>query len=589
MISNETEKLVANLIGLYIREHRIVVCDGWLNNLIDSAEEESQNKILLEIGKYSNDLTIYDIIYYFSNIFSKDKKIENGIVYTPESITDLMIDYLINREISSPLYAIDPAMGGGIFLVKLASKLSENYGISFSTIVEEYIYGIDILEENLMMARAAITILCLEYDKKYPRVLNLLKFDSLDLTNDNLLVNFRRNKFDLVITNPPYVRAKNINAEERGKLSRFSKTVFGVPDLYVPFFEIGMNILIDGGIGAYITPNTFLRSLNGKKLRSFLENESQEVRLINFENEQVFDGIQHYSTITIFKKENKDIEKPKIRKYLPVKDVSKHSNEQDWKEFVVGDIWTTTDSESQDLIKKVEGKFTQKLGDLVFQNGIATQRNNIYSFSVEKEDSKFYYFSKNDEKYCVEKEITRPFILPNNQKRDDNLRIIYPYHFNPNKNIIAPIDEEEMELNFPETLNYLRVHKEELDQRKSDKNLKFWYLYGRSQGLKQYGKRLYIPYIAKKVHTSLSTRDNEVFAAGYAIFDDSSEYLKKISKIIESNLFSLYISKVSKPYSNGFFSTAKSMISKFSIPSKSEFEKIDLDEIDEKFIEKLYE
>lgn len=130
--------------------------------------------------------------------------------------------------------------------------------------------------------------------------------------------------------------------------------------------------------------------------------------------------------------------------------------------------------------------------------------------------------------------------------------------------------------NYPFCLEYLKTFKDELNVRKSDKNMKYWYLYGRSQGLKQYGPRLYIPYMANRVTTSLSTSNDEVFAAGYAIFSSNLLLLSTISKILESKLFSFYISKVSKPYSSGYFSTAKNMIKNLSIPDIKEISNLDV-------------
>ncbi|GEQ61664.1 hypothetical protein VL4N_06490 [Vagococcus lutrae] len=121
---------------------------------------------------------------------------------------------------------------------------------------------------------------------------------------------------------------------------------------------------------------------------------------------------------------------------------------------------------------------------------------------------------------------------------------------------------------------YLASYSYDLKKRAVDKNIPAWYAYGRSQGLNDRGLRLYLPYIASKVHTSLSREVDEMFAAGYAIYNDNKEYLSFLSEILSSDLFAYYISMVSKPYSQGYYSTAKSQVKKFSVPSELEYERI---------------
>ena len=324
--------------------------------------------------------------------------------------------------------------------------------------------------------------------------------------------------------------------------------------------------------------------MNGKKLREYLGKNSSEISIINFDGLPIFNEIQHYFSITIFKK---DIYKVTETIYRYLKTDYKDSNKI-WQDFSGINEWRTIGVDDSNIIKSLEERFSKSIGDLKFQNGIATQRNKIYSFDISTEDDSYFYFNNNNNRVKIERGITRPFILPNKQIKSQNLRIIFPYKFDNKSQKFVSISEREFIEKYPFTYNYLNEYKSELVNRKHDKSMPNWFSYGRSQGINQYGKRLYLPYMANKVYTSISKFDNEVFAAGYAIFDESEDYLIKLSRIIESNIFSYYLKKVSKPYSNNYYSTAKNMIKNFSIPSKEDLQNVKADDMTENFIGNLY-
>jgi len=78
--------------------------------------------------------------------------------------------------------------------------------------------------------------------------------------------------FDVVIANPPYIDSENMvknMSEERNKIAQNYQTASGNWDLYIPFFELGFNLLSDKGNLCFITPNKWLSVKYGEKLRKF--------------------------------------------------------------------------------------------------------------------------------------------------------------------------------------------------------------------------------------------------------------------------------------------------------------------------------
>ena len=92
-----------------------------------------------------------------------------------------------------------------------------------------------------------------------------------------------------MVGNPPYVRSKHLEKETQNLMSKWEVTKSGNSDLYIPFFEIALKYLKDKtGILGYITVNTFKRSLNARKLRSYLNSNRFNLSILDFGSYQVF-------------------------------------------------------------------------------------------------------------------------------------------------------------------------------------------------------------------------------------------------------------------------------------------------------------
>ena len=68
----------------------------------------------------------------------------------------------------------------------------------------------------------------------------------------------KNNGFDVVAANPPYVRISGIDESSDETIRRIYTTAFAHYDLYIPFFEKGIELLKPCGTLAYISPNKYL-------------------------------------------------------------------------------------------------------------------------------------------------------------------------------------------------------------------------------------------------------------------------------------------------------------------------------------------
>ena len=101
----------------------------------------------------------------------------------------------------------------------------------------------------------------------------------------------RKAGFDVVIANPPYVRQEKIKELKPALKVAGYECFNGTADLYVYFFERGVNLLRRNGALAYISSNSFLNSAFGQNLRRFLTSNTRIRQLIDFAETRVFDAI----------------------------------------------------------------------------------------------------------------------------------------------------------------------------------------------------------------------------------------------------------------------------------------------------------
>lgn len=93
--------------------------------------------------------------------------------------------------------------------------------------------------------------------------------------------------FHIVIGNPPYVNIEKVDKAVKSEISRY-KTAYQKYDLYVLFYERGLEILCENGILSFITSNKFLTQNYGLLLRKELLRQ-KILSLVNF-NVNIFDS-----------------------------------------------------------------------------------------------------------------------------------------------------------------------------------------------------------------------------------------------------------------------------------------------------------
>lgn len=170
----------------------------------------------------------------------------------------------------------EPCCGCGAFLPTILKLLIDIYNIkgiknNLSNIIKNNLYFGDIDEKALDCAIFTVQLFAATRNLIIRR--NELK--AILYTNDfgflDKSANFAKQKYDIIITNPPYCGCKNFNNE----LKEYTKKNYqlGKNDLSTCCIEQAMSLLKDEGIIAMITNESWMFLQSYKKLRQKIYNE----------------------------------------------------------------------------------------------------------------------------------------------------------------------------------------------------------------------------------------------------------------------------------------------------------------------------
>jgi type I restriction-modification system DNA methylase subunit len=231
----------------------------------------------------------------------------------------------------------DPACGSGAFLNQALEFLMEEHqyideleskllgsGFKFpgveNHILENNIFGVDINEESVEIAKLSLWLRTAQRGRKLTSLNNNIKcgnslIDDIDIAG-NKAFNwqlefpsvFIKGGFDVVIGNPPYVNIYNMLNTDReyfNNSNQFPSTHLKY-DLYVLFFDLGLNILKQNGYLSYIIPSVLLTVPYGTIIRKNIIENFTLNQIVDFTGFKVFADAMVESCILGIKKSSSD-------------------------------------------------------------------------------------------------------------------------------------------------------------------------------------------------------------------------------------------------------------------------------------------
>lgn len=560
---------------------------------IGCIEKEVYTSLIEFVSIISSDTTEFgfeELIELFEFVVSPADRVINGAIYTPQKIRTFIVSEAFKKinSIDDEAKISDIAMGCGGFLFNASIELKKRTGKTYSEIFKKHIFGLDIQEYSVNRTKLLLSLLALQSGEDIEEFeFNLFQGDSLDFDWTTKISDF--NGFSIILGNPPYVCARNLDIETKEKLKNWEVCKSGNTDLYIPFFQIAIENLDVNGILGFITMNSFFKSLNGRALRDYFQRKELAISIIDFGSEQIFKSKNTYTCICFIENRNQNF-------ILYKQSESKHLIEKQPFNKVNYEIlnpkkgWNLKENKS---ISKIESTGIP-FGELYnTRHGIATLKNDIYIFRPVDEDKNYYYL-QNGSLYRIEKDICKDIVNSNKLSREISLnrlkeKVIFPYDQQEKPKLL---DEKLVKENFPEAYKYLQNKRKILaDRDKGKGNYENWFAYGRSQSLEKIKNKMFFPkYTDRTPNFIINSDDNLLFYNGLAVVGSSVVDMKLIKKIMESSVFWYYIKSTSKPYNSNYYSLNGNYIRNFGVCELTANEKKFLiEETDQNLLNEFFE
>lgn len=267
-----------------------------------------------------------------------------GQFYTGPSIVRSMLDslgYTGPRILGKRL--LDPASGAGAYLTEAARRViaaaaEEKLSAEETCLaVQESIHGMDLNAMGVLLSEAALALLLVQHlrdtDESFQLaplrlfVTDTLRQGDFDFEADSTeVVELKARSgryedgFHFVVANPPYSKfpTRLMDSEQK---RRFEKTMYGHPNLYGLFLQVGTELLADGGRLAYINPKSFVSGLYFRNLRRFLKEQLDIQRLDTFgKRTGLFDGVLQEVVIVTAERSDRQSDEMELREYAGAPD-----------------------------------------------------------------------------------------------------------------------------------------------------------------------------------------------------------------------------------------------------------------------------
>ena len=477
---------------------------------------------------------------------------------------------------------LDPACGSGAFLnAALAFLMNEHKlidemetkvtggSIVFqnveNSILENNLYGVDINEESVEIAKLALWLRTAKPHRKLNSLNNNIKCGNSLISDPSIAGEkafdwekefpkvFEKGGFDVVIGNPPYFNIQTLGAK--------SKQVEYIQNEYsdiwqdksdILFYFINKALKISKGEVGFIVSNAFLFSDKARKLRNKIIDDGRLSQIVNFERYLVFADASITSCITIFNKQHKDIKAFVLKdKEYKTEDVINYiSNEQNSisVELERDNVFALVDNNIANLNKKIDGNHKKLRELLVVGKGMETAANDVFCFSEYPAQFPKEYIKR---RMCGE--------------------IISRYNLRSKEEYILYFENVERFEDLPISIQeHLNLHKEVLMNRATCKNEgRIWWRYSRPMHKEHYGlHKIWCSYRAKANEFVLDESTDYIGLTNTTVIFGSNPNisLKYILALLNSSLLNYRYKSIGKQTGSGVFEYFEVGVGSLPIP-----------------------
>lgn len=236
---------------------------------------------------------------------ASQQKLRGGY-YTPIKLTDFLVDKVLRDK--TFLNILEPSCGDGAFLTSLHRLRDKKFNC----------LAVELNAHEALKAKESIS-----NDSRFS-----ISNDDFYRVYENQL---KREKFDLVVGNPPYIRYQYLSPEQREEQSLILIENGLKPNrlinAWVTFTIAGVSMLSDNGTIIFVIPAELMQIGYAKELRMFLMNNLQKITLLTF-RELIFPDIEQEVVVLIGEKdaEHKGEHKISILEFDNIDDLYQNYN-----------------------------------------------------------------------------------------------------------------------------------------------------------------------------------------------------------------------------------------------------------------------
>jgi len=258
----------------------------------------------------------------------RTKRKSQGIYYTPTFVTKYIVQQTVGKYLdehgynpSKPLRVLDMACGSGSFLIEAFDVIDDFVAkqrghaqrgeVDFHDrmrqleVLQNCIYGVDKDKQAVEVARLNLLLRALHSREKLPMLENIHHGDSLRNETWEAVSRIANPTYDVIIGNPPYVRAENMAREDRDYfMAGGFETAYGRFDIFILFVESAIKLLKEGGRLGFIIPYAGLTQNYGLLLRKFILDTCIVEAIVDFSEYKVFADASIATCILVLRKES---------------------------------------------------------------------------------------------------------------------------------------------------------------------------------------------------------------------------------------------------------------------------------------------
>ena len=355
--------------------------------------EWDQNVILRVLGRFANinfKSVNNDLIgkAYEKHIPESERK-NLGQFYTPQFIVEYLVDQI---DFTAQSRVLDPACGSGAFLTRALDQLIEKTNISPNSAIENNLYGIDINPFANQLTTMNLLLKTLNCTKK-PKHINVLSADSLidkitpvnlfssdelgaeakkNVKEINKFLNPGNTKFDVIVGNPPYLCFGLRGNPAMKKIyknylkNRWTNSAEYKISYYPLFIERSIKLLSEGGIMAFILPDSFLVGKYFSKIRKHILDTCKIQEIVLCKEDFWEDGEVGCPTLLMLQKESDTIKRKDNQVIVKLAESGDHIKTKNFKKYKLSqNIFQNTscnrfelyfDSHSKQLVETMRSK-----------------------------------------------------------------------------------------------------------------------------------------------------------------------------------------------------------------------------------------